>query len=109
MAEPIITICFPVLTAVKKARHHCPNCKKRRTFVMWFEDWYGWTAVCLGCGDRWQDGEMCPRPYFCGPWRQEAIRHAKEQWKVLSGTIPAMPPRPNVVAEIHSTDKASYT
>lgn len=92
--QPIISICFPRYTAARKFRHRCPTCKKRRTFVAWYEDWYGWMEVCLACGERFEDGEMCPRPYFCGPWRQKAILEAKKEWTILSKTLPATPPRP---------------
>lgn len=53
----------------------CPYCGGERGFFVEFYEWYGWKVVCLACGDSWQDGEMCERP-FCPGWRQEAIARA---------------------------------
>ena len=51
----------------------------------WLAPWYGWTLTCLGCGDRWLDGERLERPFMRG-WRQEAIRRAAEHYThALSG------------------------
>lgn len=53
----------------------CPTCKKKRYFWSWFQDWYGWESTCLKCGDRWQDGERCERP-FRPRWRKESVKSA---------------------------------
>ena len=57
----------------------CPTEGRKRRFYATFAHWYGWSFVCLGCGDRWQDGERGERPFVRG-WRAEAIRHAKAGW-----------------------------
>ena len=64
---------------VRRKRRRCPVCKARRYFVLAFQDWYGWGATCLGCGDRWQDGERAERP-FEPKWRQTSIASAKQVW-----------------------------
>lgn len=53
----------------------CPTCKKDQAFVIEIIAWYGQDATCLGCGERWNDGEMCPRPFARG-WRRESIERA---------------------------------
>lgn len=63
----------------------CPTENARRRMVGGFAPWYGWTVYCLGCGDRWQDGERGERPFARG-WRKAAIRHAEEMYaRALSG------------------------
>jgi hypothetical protein len=57
----------------------CPTEGRRRRFYVRFQHWYGSEWYCLGCGDRWQDGERGARPFARG-WRQEAIRRAREGW-----------------------------
>jgi hypothetical protein len=57
----------------------CPTEGKRRRFYSRFQHWYGWESYCLGCGDRWQDGEMGERP-FARAWRKEAIARHKAWW-----------------------------
>ena len=64
----------------------CPTEGKRRRFYVRFQHWYGAAWYCLGCGDRWQDGERGERPFMRG-WRAEAIARAKRGWD--SVTIPA--------------------
>jgi hypothetical protein len=64
---------------------HCPTENAQRRMVGGFAPWYGWTVYCLGCGDRWQDGERGERPFARG-WRSDAIRHAEELYaRALSG------------------------
>ncbi|PXX41134.1 hypothetical protein NA66_1001744 [Burkholderia pyrrocinia] len=53
----------------------CPTCQRmRRMFVSYYE-WYGARMICAGCGDQWDDGEMCPRPFERG-WRKSMIQFA---------------------------------
>jgi hypothetical protein len=56
---------------------HCPTCERLRRFLCRFQEWYGWTQTCLGCGETWTDGEPHERPFQRG-WRQESIRHARK-------------------------------
>lgn len=54
----------------------CPTCERPRRMLWQFQEWYGGTLTCAGCGDRWSDGEMHPRPFAPG-WRQDNIRYAR--------------------------------
>lgn len=64
----------------------CPTCKRLRRASAQFQEWYGWTIYCAGCGDSWQDGEMMERPFLPG-WRRKSIEHAR---KVLASIgVPA--------------------
>ena len=65
---------------------YCPTEDKRRRSYERFQHWYGWESTCLGCGDRWQDGEMGSRPFMRG-WRKDAIARAKGHWDRV--TVPA--------------------
>jgi hypothetical protein len=55
----------------------CPTCERMRRMLANFQDWYGWTLTCAGCGEMWTDGEMHPRPFARG-WRQYQREHARE-------------------------------
>lgn len=66
----------------------CPIEGRRRRMYGWFQHWYGWTVTCLGCGDRWQDGELGARPFKRG-WRREAIAAAKKAWAAAPHGRPA--------------------
>lgn len=57
----------------------CPTCKTRRRMLAQDEVWYGTTLVCCHCGDRWQDGELYPRPSQRG-WRKDAAAKATAEW-----------------------------
>lgn len=59
----------------------CPTCERPRRMAAQFQEWYGWTITCAGCGDRWQDGEMLERQFSPG-WRRESREHARA---VLAG------------------------
>lgn len=83
MSEGLIHICFSRKDMESRRIQFCPTCKKRRRFYGWFQEWYGWEITCLGCGDRWQDGELAERP-FRPRWRQENIAEAKKCWKRLT-------------------------
>ena len=65
---------------VRIKRKYCPTCEKRRFFVEWFEDWYGWYFTCLKCGQMWGCGEMLERP-FAPKWRQDNIESAKKFYR----------------------------
>lgn len=59
---------------------HCPTCKRSRRMLGWLYEWYGWTLTCLGCGDRWTEGEMHERPFRRG-WRAQSKASAKARWR----------------------------
>ena len=56
---------------------HCPTCDRLRRMSAQFQEWYGWTLTCSGCGDMWSDGEMHPRPFAAG-WRRQGREHARK-------------------------------
>lgn len=76
--EPTIIICWRHVVERKVEKQKCPTCKSEQDFLCEYEEWYGWTEICLNCGDCWMDGEMCPRPFRRG-WRKEAIEDAKSR------------------------------
>lgn len=55
----------------------CPTCERPRRMLAQFQEWYGWTLTCAGCGEQWMDGEHGGREFRPG-WRQERIRHARK-------------------------------
>jgi len=64
---------------------HCPTEDAPRRMVGAFAPWYGWTIYCLGCGDRWMDGERGERPFY-RYWRRDAIKKAERRYAhALSG------------------------
>jgi len=54
----------------------CPTCERQRRASAQFQEWYGWTTTCAGCGDQWMDGEMGERPFARG-WRRQNIERAR--------------------------------
>jgi hypothetical protein len=78
MNEPVIHICWRNISKRKVEKQHCPTCESEQEFYCEFEEWYGWTVTCLNCGDRWMDGELCPRP-FARAWRKESVEYARNQ------------------------------
>lgn len=56
----------------------CPTCERRRRMLFQFQEWYGGTFTCTGCGDRWTDGQMHERPFRRG-WRGKQIAGAKKR------------------------------
>ena len=63
----------------------CPTEQAERRMVGASAAWYGTTWTCLGCGDRWQDGERGSRPFARG-WRQRSIEQASRLYALaLSG------------------------
>lgn len=75
-----IHICWTRVDEIKKWRRRCPSCTFYTTHLGWFQERYGWNVTCLNCGEAWQDGERCPRPFAPG-WRQQNIASAKQIWK----------------------------
>ena len=71
--------------ALERRIQQCPTENAPRRMVGGFAPWYGWTIYCLGCGDRWQDGERGERPFARG-WRVRAIQQAEALYaRALSG------------------------
>ena len=59
------------------AVNDCPTCERPRRMLGQFQEYYGTTWTCAGCGDQWQDGEMLERP-FCPGWRKDNIQRARK-------------------------------
>ena len=38
--------------------------------------YYGPSVICMQCGERWEDGQMMPRPFKRG-WREENVHKAQ--------------------------------
>lgn len=45
-----LTICIPTVAQWSIRRRYCRYCKAKTLWFGTFEDWYGWTIHCLGCG-----------------------------------------------------------
>jgi hypothetical protein len=54
----------------------CPTCERPRRMLARFQEWYGWTHTCAGCGEMWSDGEQHERPFAPG-WRRQNREHAR--------------------------------
>ena len=84
-------VCGPPPGVYHRRILHCPVCERsRRHIIQWDGAWYGSTIYCA-CGDRWQDGEMAPRPFergwrkkaqerFCAMWDNAASREAYDRY-----------------------------
>jgi hypothetical protein len=59
------------------AVNDCPTCERPRRMLAQFQEWYGTTWTCAGCGDRWMDGERGERPFAPG-WRRQSIERARK-------------------------------
>ena len=55
--------------------NYCPTCERDRRMLGQFQEWYGTTWTCCGCGEQWEDGERLERP-FCPGWRRDNVRRA---------------------------------
>lgn len=66
----------PPVVDFRTLRRKCPTCGRRRTMFASLQEWYGWHVTCLACGESWQDGERCSRPFVPG-WRRRNIAAAK--------------------------------
>lgn len=82
-----IHIHAPKPTRKKLITGQCPTCKRKSWFVAVFTPWYGWDQTCLRCGEEWQDGQMCPRP-FMPAWRKKNIEAAKKSWRRTFHDLP---------------------
>ncbi len=82
MVIPRIHINWTRYSRIAIRRCYCSNCESRTFFLGFFQDWYGRDEICLRCGDRWQDGEFCERPFLRG-WRKKSIEGAKREYRRL--------------------------
>jgi hypothetical protein len=70
-----VIISRPRVVRREVVKQKCPNCRQDQAFLIERIAWYGEDATCLVCGDRWQDGELCPRPLERA-WRRRSVEHA---------------------------------
>ena len=54
-----IFVCYNQYSITKLPVIHCPTCNKRRRFLAQYQEGYGPTITCLGCGDTRSDGRLC--------------------------------------------------
>ena len=78
-----IHISFAHYTKTVCQLNRCPICERDRRMLGQFQEWYGMTWTCLGCGEQWTDGEHRGRPRLEPGWRQESIRHARRALEAI--------------------------
>lgn len=78
-------VCRPRVVAERRLVRNCPTCKARRRMYGALQWWYGWAITCCTCGETWQDGEMCPRPFMRG-WRKESSAKARKRYAAVRMT-----------------------
>lgn len=69
-----------------RTMHKCPECTRLRPFAGFYQEWYGTTWTCLGCGDSFADGQRLDRPFMRG-WRQKAIASGRKQWDLARQVV----------------------
>lgn len=79
-------VCSPSVVSAKLFRGQCPTCGRSSYMTATHAEWYGWSVVCLRCGERWEDGERSARP-FEPRWRKRSIEQAKRSWRRLPPEI----------------------
>jgi ribosomal protein L37AE/L43A len=75
--RPYIHVNFVRYSETWCAVNECPTCERHRRMLARYQEWYGTTWTCAGCGDQWTDGERHPRPFAPG-WRKDNIEHARK-------------------------------
>lgn len=90
----MVHVLKPAPTDIQISHHPCPTCQRKRPMIGFFTPWYGWETVCLQCGERWQDAERLPRPFY-PRWRQDSIARAKRRYRQLAPRLPTDPPAPD--------------
>jgi len=72
-----IHICYPKLIGNEVRDLECKHgiCGKVTPHHCRYFEWYGPSVTCLGCGESYQDGERCERPFARG-WRKKSIQHS---------------------------------
>lgn len=72
-------VCRPSDRFLRRRIIRCPFEERQQEMVIRFEEWYGPTVYCCGCGDSWSDGELMPRPFYRG-WRHDQARRHRRLW-----------------------------
>lgn len=76
---PDLHICDGGPKTYVRTMHRCPCCERLRPMAGFHQEWYGTTWCCLGCGDRFVDGERLPRPFAPG-WRSRSATQGQVWW-----------------------------
>ena len=75
-----LIICVPRIIERKVIKKRCRNCKSDQPILWEHLEFYGIDETCLRCGDRWNDGELCPEPTeHRRGWRQRSVRDALDR------------------------------
>ena len=82
----------PPVIEYRLHRHDCPTCERSVFATSFFYEWYGWSTTCLGCGERWEDGEMSERPFMRG-WREKSKLSARDHYRRMRRFWPPNKPR----------------
>lgn len=76
--DACVIVCRPSFEYIRRVTL-CPNCGKRRRFILKAQDHYDTIWTCCACGDSWTNEGRMERPFRRG-WRPEAIATAKRDW-----------------------------
>lgn len=74
-------VTFRKIVETRRIFDHCPTCERRTRKWGEYEHWFGWTVTCTICGERWENGDRCPRPFERG-WRARQAEWARKQYQV---------------------------
>jgi hypothetical protein len=75
---------------LRKRIQRCPIDECMTEMAVRYEAYYGVTTYCCKCGDWWQDGELCPRPFARG-WRKAQAKRFRRFWdQAVFGPAPSM-------------------
>jgi hypothetical protein len=80
LTAPGIAICRPSDRFLRCRILRCPSEERRQEMVVRYEEWYGPTVYCCGCGDAWEAGERLPRPFY-RYWRRDAVLTHRKLWE----------------------------
>ena len=75
----MMTICNAPMASMFIKHGICPTCGKETDTLIETFEWYAPEAVCLGCGDAWNEDGLRARP-FERNWRQRRIEQAQQRY-----------------------------
>lgn len=78
-----VTVCRPSDDSLRRRILRCPTCQCKREMVAQFDVWHSTIFMCTGCGDSWQDGELCYRPFARG-WRKRSAAQFRALWDIAT-------------------------
>jgi hypothetical protein len=78
-----VVICRSDNRHLRRRVVRCPICQSMEEMVVQFEGWHSPTVMCTGCGDSWQDGELCYRPFARG-WRKREVERYRALWDIAT-------------------------